>query len=58
MANSYIDKYESDVVGRLSVYDILQKVGTTEYKDGIKRQYEAVDIDFVLIDWSIGYNKR
>lgn len=50
MANSYIDKYKSNVVGRLSVYDILQKVGTTEYKDGIKRQYEAVDIDFVLID--------
>lgn len=49
MANSYIDKYKGSD-GRLSVYDILQKVGTTEYKNGTERQFEAVGIDYVKID--------
>ena len=47
--NSYKDKYIG-VDGRLSVYDILQKVGTTEYRDGAFREYEAVDIGEVKID--------
>lgn len=47
--NSYKDKYMG-VDGRLSVYDILQKVGTTEYRDGAFREYEAVDIGEVKID--------
>lgn len=48
MANSYIDKFKG-VDGRLSVYDILQKVGSTEYKNGIIKEYKAVDIDSVII---------
>lgn len=47
--NSYKDKYMG-VDNRLSVYDILQKVGTTEYRDGAIREYEAVDIAEVKID--------
>lgn len=46
--NSYKDKYIG-VDGRLSVYDILQKVGTTEYRDGEFKKYEAVGIDYVKI---------
>lgn len=48
--NSYIDKYKGYGKGRLSVYDILQRVGTTEYKNGEIKEYEAVGIDYVLID--------
>ena len=47
--NSYKDKYMG-VDNRLSVYDILQKVGTTEYRNGAFREYEAVDIAEVKID--------
>lgn len=47
--NSYKDKYMG-VDGRLSVYDILQKVGTTEYREGAIKEYEAVDIAEVKID--------
>lgn len=46
--NSYKDKYIG--VDRPSVYDILQKVGTTEYRNGEIREYEAVDIAEVKID--------
>lgn len=49
MANSYIDKYKG-IDGRASVYDILQKVGSTEYHNGQFKQYQAVDIDKVKID--------
>ena len=48
MANSYLDKYKG--VDRPSVYDILQKVGTTEYREGEIKEYEAVDIAEVKID--------
>ena len=47
--NSYIDKYKGEG-NRLSVLDILQRVGSTEYKNGAKKEYEAVGIDYVLID--------
>lgn len=46
--NSYKDKYIG--VDRPSVYDILQKVGTTEYREGTIKEYQAVDIDEVKID--------
>ena len=46
--NSYKDKYIG--VDRPSVYDILQKVGTTEYREGAIKEYEAVDIAEVKID--------
>ena len=46
--NSYIDKYVG--VDRNSVYDILKKIGTTEYKNGVIKQYEAVGISQVKID--------
>lgn len=49
IVNSYKDKYMG-VDNRLSVYDILQKVGTTEYRNGAFREYEAVDIAEVKID--------
>lgn len=48
MANSYLDKYKG--VDRPSVYDILQKVGTTEYREGEIKEYKAVDIEEVKID--------
>ena len=47
--NSYIDKYRG-VDGRNSVYDILKKVGTTEYKNGVIKEYEAVGISQVKIN--------
>jgi uncharacterized repeat protein (TIGR02543 family) len=47
MANSYIDKYKG--TDRPSVYDILQKVGTTEYKNGTVKEYQAVGIESVTI---------
>jgi hypothetical protein len=47
--NSYIDKYRGGD-DRLSVMDILQKVGTTEYRNGEAKEYEAVGIDYVIID--------
>lgn len=46
--NSYKDKYIG--ADRHSVYDILQKVGTTEYREGEIKEYEAVDIAEVKID--------
>lgn len=49
MASSYLDKYKG-VGDRLSVYDILQRIGTTEYKSGETKEYRAVDIEFVKID--------
>jgi hypothetical protein len=48
MAKSYIDKYVG--VDRNSVYDILKKVGTTEYKNGVKKEYKAVGIAQVKIN--------
>lgn len=48
IVNSYKDKYIG--VDRPSVYDILQKVGTTEYREGEIKEYKAVDIDEVKID--------
>ena len=48
IVNSYKDKYIG--VDRPSVYDILQKVGTTEYREGAIKKYEAVDIGEVKID--------
>ena len=48
MANSYLDKYKG--VDRPSVYDILQKVGTTEYREGAIKEYQAVDIAEVKIN--------
>ena len=47
--NSYKDKYMG-VDNRLSVMEILQRVGTTEYRDGAIKEYQAVDIDEVKID--------
>lgn len=60
--NSYKDKYIG--VDRPSVYDILQKVGTSEYKnnkitlaDGTTRhEYETVDIAEVKIDGNRFHN--
>lgn len=49
MANSYKDKYRG-VDGRLSVMEILQKVGTTEYRESGIKKYEAFDITEVKID--------
>lgn len=46
--NSYKDRYFG--VDRPSVYDILQKVGSTEYQNVAFREYEAVDIAEVKID--------
>jgi uncharacterized repeat protein (TIGR02543 family) len=48
MANSYLDKYKG--IDRPSVYDILQKVGSTEYRENAIKEYEAVDIEEVKID--------
>lgn len=48
MANSYLDKYKG--IDRPSVYDILQKVGSTEYRENAIKEYEAVDIAEVKID--------
>ena len=45
--NSYKDKYIG--IDRPSVYDILQWVGTTEYREGAIKEYEAVDIEEVKI---------
>lgn len=47
--NSYKDKYMG-VDDRLSVMEILQRVGTTEYREGAIKEYEAVDIAEVKID--------
>lgn len=46
--NSYINKYQGGD-DRLSVYDILQKVGTDAYKQQNRREFEAVGIDYVKI---------
>lgn len=49
--NSYIDKYKSTDPARLSLYEILQKVGTREYINSTTtREYEAIGIDYVTID--------
>lgn len=47
--NSYKDKYKG-VDNRLSVMEILQSVGTTQYREGTIKKYEAVDIAEVKID--------
>ncbi|MBP3573869.1 MAG: InlB B-repeat-containing protein [Prevotella sp.] len=47
--NSYLDKYKGATNDRLSVYEILQKVGTTEYRNGSTKTYEAVGIEYVNI---------
>lgn len=47
--NSYNDKYKG-VDNRLSVMQILERVGTTEYREGAIKKYEAVDIHYVKID--------
>ena len=49
IVNSYKDKYMG-VDNRLSVMEILQRVGTTEYREGAFKKYEAVDIAEVKID--------
>ena len=49
VVNSYKDKYMG-VDGRLSVMEILERVGTTEYKDGLIKEYEAVGIEEVIIN--------
>lgn len=49
IVNSYKDKYKG-VDDRLSVMEILQKVGTTEYREGVIKKYEAVGISEVKID--------
>ena len=48
--NSYKDKYKGVDETRLSVMEILQRVGTTEYREGAIKKYEAVDIHYVKID--------
>lgn len=48
--NSYKDKYKGVDETRLSVMEILQRVGTTEYREGEIKKYEAVDIHYVKID--------
>lgn len=50
IVNSYNDKYMGVSADRLSVMEILQKIGTTEYRNGAYRKYEAVDIAEVKID--------
>ena len=47
MAYSYNDKYKGG--SRNSVYDILQRVNTDNYINSPHRDYEAVDIDKVVI---------
>ena len=49
MANSCIDKYKG-ADGRLSVYEILQRIGTSAYRESANREYEAVDIHKLKID--------
>lgn len=56
MANSYLDKYKGQGTER-SIYDILRLLGSDEYHNkitdeygNVKRVYEAVGIDYVLID--------
>lgn len=49
IVNSYKDKYMG-VDNRLSVMEILQKVGTTEYKENIVKSYEAIGISEVTIN--------
>lgn len=47
---AYIDKYRSSSSDGLSLYNILTKVGTTEYINGDIKEYKAVGIDYVKID--------
>lgn len=49
IVNSYKDKFIG-ADDRLSVMDILQKVGTTEYRNGEVKEYKAVGIDYVIIN--------
>ena len=49
IVNSYKDKYMG-VDNRLSVTEILQKVGTSQYQQADKKQYEAVYIAEVKIN--------
>ena len=48
ITNSYINKYIG--VDRASVYDILQKIGTREYREGTIKEYKAVGLEYVKID--------
>lgn len=45
----YNEKYFG-VDGRLSVLEILQRVGSADYKSAADKEYKAVDIDKVVID--------
>jgi hypothetical protein len=45
---SYNKKYRG-TDDRLSVIDILQKVGYAEYKNGVEKEYKAIDIDSIKI---------
>ena len=47
--NSYNNKYKG-VDNRLSVMEVLQRVGSTEYRESEIKEYEAVDITEVKID--------
>lgn len=49
IVNSYKDKFIG-ADDRLSVMDILQKVGTDAYKQQNRREFEAVGIDYVKIN--------
>ena len=53
IVNSYNDKYmgiNTESEHRLSVMEILQKVGSTEYREGAVKEYDAVNIAEVKID--------
>lgn len=53
IVNSYNDKYmgiHTDSEHRLSLMEILQKVGSTEYREGAVKEYEAVNIEEIKID--------
>lgn len=52
---AYFDKYKG-VDNRLSIIEILQEVGSPEYKDATNREYEAVDISQIKIDGNIFKN--
>lgn len=51
----YNDKLKGST-GRLSVLEILQKVGSADYKDSDTKEYKAVDIDKVKIDGNVFTN--
>jgi uncharacterized repeat protein (TIGR02543 family) len=51
----YNKKYKG-IGDRLSVMEILQEVGTTRYRENTTKEYQAVDIDKVVIDGNIFKN--